>query len=123
MRLLLAALLVATAAGGSAIATQSFQSTTFIEPDKAFLLGGGQPGAFTVTGRNAGPAAVTVFVERNGQRDSVTTIAPGAKVDAEFPKGAMAIFRNQSSRESAVLKVTLRGQTSGLGMRYEAARR
>lgn len=98
---------------------QSVKSTTYIEPAQSFLLGGGQPGAFSVKGRNAGEVPVTVFIERAGKRDSVSTLAPGAKVDAEFPAGAMAVFRNASVGERAKLSITVRGNTRNLGMRYE----
>ena len=106
----------------SACATfASLRSTTYIEPGQSFLLGGGQPGGFSVRGRNAGGTPVTVYSEQAGRRDSVTTLAPGAPIDAEFPSNAMAVFRNTSRTTAAEVSITVTGTTSGLGMRYEAA--
>jgi hypothetical protein len=98
----------------------SLRSNTYIEPGKAFLLGGGQSGSFTVRGKNAGRNAVIVYSELAGKRDSVTTLAPGAEIDAEFPSRAMAIFRNTSTTGGAELSITVTGATTGLGMRYES---
>lgn len=107
----------------SACATfASLKSQTYIEPGKAFLLGGGQPGAFSVAGRNAGDVAVSVFRDSSGTRDSVTTLAPGASIDAVFPAGSMAVFRNSSPTKGAQLVITVRGDVSNLGMRYEPSK-
>jgi hypothetical protein len=99
----------------------SLRSNTYIEPDKAFLLGGGQSGSFSVKGRNVGPNAVVVYNELAGRRDSVITLAPGAEIDAEFPARAMAVFRNTSKTGGAELSITVTGAISGLGMRYETS--
>ncbi len=101
----------------------SLKSETSIEPNKSFLLGGGQPGAFEVTGRNSGTVSVTLFVERNGKRDSIAIVPAGSAIDATFPAGAMAVVRNESSTLTAVVTVTVRGDIANLGMRYEPARR
>jgi hypothetical protein len=117
-------LLVAAATAFTGCASfAALNSETYIEPSKAFKLGGGQPGAFTVAGRNAGDVPVSVFVEANGRRDSVTTIAPGAPVDAAFPAGAMAVFRNTSTERGARVKIRVTGDIASLGMRYEDNRR
>jgi len=97
----------------------SLTSTTTIEPDKAFRLGGGQPGAFYVRGTNSGTVPIVVFSELDGKRDSVTTIAPGAPVDARFPKSATAIFKNTSSTQTATVSIKVTGDINALGMRYE----
>ncbi len=62
---------------------------------------------------------MTVFIEREGKRESVSTLAPVAKADAEFPARAMAVFRNASAGERAKLSITVRGNTRNLGRRYE----
>jgi hypothetical protein len=109
--------LIGTLPACAAFAT--LRSNTYIEPGKAFLLGGNQTGSFSVKGRNAGRAAVIVYSELAGRRDSVTTLAPGATIDAEFPSRALAVFRNTSTSGGAELTLTVTGATSGLGMRYE----
>ncbi len=101
------------------LACRSLTSTTTIAPDQAFRLGGGQAGAFVVRGTNAGPVAVVVFSELAGRRDSVVTVAPGAAVDARFPRGATAVFRNSSSTVPATVAIKVTGDISALGMRYE----
>jgi hypothetical protein len=101
----------------------SLTSETMIEPAKAFRLGGGQNGSFTVTGRNSGRVPISVFIEQNGTRDSIVTIAAGADIDAVFPKGAMAIFRNESNEREARVAVRVKGDIGSLGMGYEANRK
>lgn len=97
----------------------SLNSETTIPPGQAFRLGGGQRGAFSVRGTNAGGVPVSVFLETAGKRDSVTTVLPGAEIDAEFPSGAVAIFRNASPASPAVVRIKVTGAISNLGMRYE----
>lgn len=123
MRIPLLTALAAFASATTARDLQVLKSTTYIEPAKSFLLGGGQPGRFTVAGKSVGRTDVTVFVERAGRRDSIATLTPGKKVDAEFPAGSMAVFRNESNGVSAELALEVRGKIDGLGMRYEPARR
>ena len=100
-------------------ACTSLTSTTVIEPGKAFRLGGGQAGAFLVRGTNAGTVAVSVFSEVAGKRDSIRTLAPGAPVDARFPRSATAIFRNTSSTVPATVAIKVTGDIGALGMTYE----
>ena len=102
-----------------AAACTSLNSTTFIEPGKAFRLGGGQAGSFLVRGTNAGSVAVSVFSEVDGKRDSIVTLAPGAPVDARFPKSATAIFKNTSSTVPATVAIKVTGDIGALGMTYE----
>lgn len=103
-------------------ACTSVTSRTSIDPGQAFKLGGGQLGAFTVRGSNSGAVPVVVFVDRNGVRDSVTTVAPGQRVDATFPARAMAVFVNRSDTQGASLTVHITGIASSLSMGYEANR-
>ena len=98
----------------------SLTSTTTIAPGKAFRLGGGQGGSFVVRGTNAGSVAVVVFSEVDGKRDSLLTLAPGAPVDARFPRTATAIFKNTSSTVDATVTITVTGDVGALGMTYEA---
>lgn len=100
-------------------ACASLTSTTIIEPGKAFRLGGGQAGPFDVRGTNIGPVAIVVFSELGGRRDSVLTLAPGAPVDARFPKAAMAIFMNTSTTLPATVAIKVTGDIGSLGMGYE----
>ena len=103
-------------------ACASLTSTTTIAPGEAFQLGGGQVGAFVVRGTNAGPVPIVVFSELRGSRDSIVTLAPGAPVDARFPKSAMAIFKNPSTTTSATVSIKVTGDIQSLGMRYERTR-
>jgi hypothetical protein len=100
-------------------ACASLTSTTTIEPGKAFRLGGGQDGAFSVRGTNTGPVAIVVSSELGGKRDSLLTLAPGAPVDVAFPKSAMAVFMNTSSTQSAIVAIKVTGDIGTLGMGYE----
>jgi hypothetical protein len=116
----LAAALVLQLALTACASFASLRSNTYIEPGKAFLLGGGQSGSFSVKGKNVGPNAIVVYNELAGRRDSVTTLPPGAEIDAEFPARAMAVFRNTSKTGGAELSIKVTGAISTLGMRYEA---
>jgi hypothetical protein len=60
-----------------------------------------------------------VFSELAGKRDSVITLAPGAPVDARFPKSAMAIFMNTSVTKTATVAIKVTGDIGSLGMGYE----
>lgn len=102
-------------------ACSSLTSTTSIDPGTAFRLGGGQAGAFVVRGTNAGLVPIIVFSERDGKRDSILTLAPGAPVDARFPGTATAIFMNTSSSQTATVAITVTGDVGALGMRYEVS--
>jgi hypothetical protein len=108
---------------GGCASLGSLSSETMIEPGKAFRLGGGQREAFSVTGRNSGRAPISVFVEQNGKRDSIVTIGAGGAIDAAFPKGAMAILRNESDEREARVAVRVKGDIGSLGMGYEANRK
>jgi hypothetical protein len=101
-------------------ACASLTSTTSIDPGKAFRLGGGQPGAFVVRGTNMGPVPVIVYSEVAGKRDSLATAAPGQRIEAQFPKSAMAVFTNTSTSRTAVVAITVTGDTRSLAMTYEA---
>jgi hypothetical protein len=101
-------------------ACTSVTSRTSIDPGQAFRLGGGQLGAFTVRGSNSGAVPVVVFMDRDGARDSITTVAPGQKVDATFPARSMAVFVNRSDTQGASLTVHITGIASSLSMGYEA---
>ena len=116
---LIALTLTLTPLLGACAMFNSVTSVTTIEPNKAFRLGGGQAGAFTVRGRNEGQVAVVVYSEVAGKRDSVLTLAPGALVDAQFRSNATAVFRNTSSVESATVSLKVTGDVRGLGMGYE----
>jgi hypothetical protein len=104
---------IAPALGGT------INSNLQIEAGKTFELGGGQEGAFVVTGRNTGPVAVEVLGKPEGGAALVRgTVAPGAAVDARFAAGEMALLRNTSSERMATLKLTISGDTTALGMSY-----
>lgn len=107
---------VTPAAGGT------INSNLQIEAGETFLLGGGQQGGFSVTGRNSGPVAVEVLGQAEGAAAPVVrgTVAPGGEVKADFAPGEMALLRNTSGARGARLKLRISGDTSALGMRYTA---
>jgi hypothetical protein len=117
-----AALILAAALSLTAVAEAgSINSNLQIEAGQTFELGGGQPGAFAVTGTNTGSVAVVVLGQREGKAAEVRgTVAPGGKVDANFAAGEMALLRNTSESRTAQLKLKVTGDTSSLGMTYSA---
>ena len=93
-------------------------SFTYIDAGKLFVLGGGQPGAFTVSGKNVGPVPVTVQERRaDGSVQERGTLTQGQQTQLDFPKGSAALLRN-SSTKLAVLSLDI-SRIQGLGMRYE----
>ncbi len=116
--------LCAMAAGASLCvsAHAAINSNLQIKAGQTFVLGGGQPGSFAVTGRNTGPVAVEVLGQHEGATAAQVrgTVAPGGEVDAKFGPGEIALLRNTSAREMARLQLKITGDTSSLGMRYSA---
>jgi hypothetical protein len=108
-------------AGGLAVAASAaINSNLQIEAGETFELGGGQAGSFTVTGRNTGPVAVEVLGKAEGAAAGVmrATVAPGARLEADFAPGEMALLRNTSNTKAARLKLRITGDTAALGMSY-----
>jgi hypothetical protein len=111
--------LALTLAGAAATQAGEINSDLQIEPGQTFELGGGQPGGFTVKGRNSGTVVVAVLGKRpDGQSVERGTVAPGGAVDARFAPGEMALLRNTSDVETARLRLVISGDTSSLGMTY-----
>jgi hypothetical protein len=100
-------------------ASAAISSNVYIKKNDAFLLGGTQPEAFKVSGTNTGPVAVQVLARYDGSDTEIATIAPGAKFKQDFAKSEIAILRNTSGTQTAIVKVRITGYTKGLGMRYE----
>jgi hypothetical protein len=103
-----------------AVQAGQINSNLQIEGGKTFALGGGQEGAFTVTGRNTGPVAVEVLGKVEGAQASVSrgTVAPGGDLKASFAAGETALLRNTSDSKTARLKLKISGDTAALGMSY-----
>jgi hypothetical protein len=99
--------------------SSTLNSTTWIPPGDAFELGGGNVGAFRVTGTNTGPTRVEVLAVRLNQPMTIATVPPGGSVDHEFSDGDLAKFRNLSSKDRAELTIVVRGAIGNLGMTYE----
>ena len=93
-------------------------SFTYIDAGKLFVLGGGQPKGFTVSGKNVGPVPVTVQERRaDGSVRERGTLARGQQTQLDFPEGSAALLCNGSTK-LAVLNLDISG-IRGLGMRYE----
>ena len=100
-------------------AAAAINSNLYIEPAKTFVLGGGQPGAFTVSGENKGAVAVEILAQEDGSATFIARVAPGERFEQDFARGEAALLRNSSEREQAHVKVRVTGYTRSLGMRYE----
>ncbi|GAA4359562.1 hypothetical protein GCM10023185_26270 [Hymenobacter saemangeumensis] len=106
-----------------AAAQSNLKSHLLVDAGKQFALGGGQPGSFTVAGRNSGPVPVEVAERpRSGAVVSRGTLAPGQRARLRFAEGSTALVVNRSARQ-AVLDLTVRGDTRALQMVYEPASR
>lgn len=105
------------------LAPTKLHSHLLIDAGKQFLLGGGQPGAFTVRGQNVGPVPVDVREEpRSGPAIGRGTLAPGATARLKFAAGATARLINRGTKQ-AVLELDVTGDTGQLRMTYEPAQR
>ena len=102
----------------AATALAAINSNLSIEPAQTFILGGGQRGAFTVSGENTGPVAVEVLARDDTGDTAVATLAPGARFEQPFARGEGALLRNTSRTATAQVKVRVTGDTGNLGMRY-----
>ena len=94
-----------------------------IPPGEAFLLGGEQRGAFTVTAENVGSVPVSIGPESEPRRldaaagpDVHVTIEPGERGSMRFERGQAALFTNLGSK-TARLRAVIRSDTP-LGMGY-----
>jgi len=105
---------------GTAVSAGEINSGLRIEAGQTFALGGGQRGSFTVSGRNTGPVAVVVLAKGESAAVVKGRVEPGARVDAAFGPGEMALLRNTSDTRTARLKLKISGDTAALGMTYSA---
>ena len=101
-------------------AAQRIHSHLFIESGKQFILGGDQPGAFRVQGKNTGPVPVEVRERlRDGHLLPRAVLPPGEETTLHFKAGSAALLRNTSTRR-AVLDLDITGSHPGR-MTYEPA--
>lgn len=114
----LAAIAIAGAAAFAVSTSAAINSNLYIPKAETFVLGGKQPGAFTVTGRNRGKVAVEVLARADGEETYLAKIAPGERFKQGFAQGEGALLRNTSDAEQAYVKVRITGTTSNLGMSY-----
>lgn len=116
-------LLAALTSLGLTLAPAKLHSHLLIDAGKQFLLGGGQPGAFTVKGQNVGPVAVVVREEpRTGPAIARGTLAPGTTARLKFAAGSTARLSNLGARQ-AVLELDVTGDVAQLRMTYEPIQR
>lgn len=111
-------LLAAGAMAATPAAAWTTRSTTWIPAGQTFVLGGGQPAAFVVEGRNTGPVPVTISAGMDGgPRAFVATVQPGATVKHRFAPGETAWLANGSPTQRAEMTLQLKN-VSGLRMTY-----
>ena len=111
--------LAAVAAVSATAAAAAISSNVYIDARKTFVLGGKQPGAFSVKGQNKGSVRVEVLAQADGAAILVASVEPGQKFDYDFAKGEGALLRNTSTQARAHVKVRVTGATKNLGMGYE----
>ena len=109
---------LATAATATSAAA-AIGSNVYIDARQTFVLGGAQPGAFTVRGQNKGDVTVEVFAAEDGERVLVAVVEPGERFNADFARGEGALLRNTSAEARAHVRVRITGMTRNLGMGYE----
>ncbi|MEL7188225.1 MAG: hypothetical protein AAGK17_01630 [Pseudomonadota bacterium] len=110
---------VLSAAIAAPIASAAISSNVYIDAKETFVLGGQQPGAFTVKGQNKGNVTVEVFASDQDETVLVAKLEPGERFKADFAQGEAAWLRNTSQAAKAHVKVRVTGTTSNLGMGYQ----
>jgi hypothetical protein len=118
MRTLTSALALTMALLSCACAALAGNSQTQIDGGQTFVLGGEQRTPVFVEGRNVGTVPIEVIKQAKGERMPLQTVAPGQAFSATFGAGEMAMLRNTSPTQRAVVKVSFNRDVSELSMRY-----
>ncbi|MEL7197433.1 MAG: hypothetical protein AAGL10_03880 [Pseudomonadota bacterium] len=111
--------IAASVAVGASIASAAISSNVYIDAKETFVLGGKQPGAFSVKGTNKGEVTVEIYASDEDGAVLVGTVAPGDAFKANFAKDEAAWLRNTSTNARAHVRVRITGTTSNLGMGYQ----
>ena len=93
-------------------------STTYIDPNKSFVLGEGRHGSYKAKIINKGKVDIEVFVQPlDKERVSVGVLKPNAVDEYRIEKDTKVIFKNLGD-ETATIGIKLSGDTS-LSMGYK----
>lgn len=96
----------------------TLHSTTYIDPEKSFVLGEGNHGSYSAKIKNAGAGDIEVIKsDLGGNQTSLGILKKGASAEYSVPKNTTVRFKNLSDKEGEI-KIKLRGDT-GLSMGYE----
>lgn len=94
-------------------------STTYIDPNKSFMLGQGKHQGYSADIRNAGQNGVEVFtIAETGDSTSLGVLRPNEKKNYAVPANTLVRFKNLSSVLGATIQIELRGDTN-LSMGYK----
>ncbi len=93
-------------------------STTTIEPNQSFVLGGGKHDSYNAKITNKGKVDIEVFTEReNEERKSLGVLKPNDRSEYSVAKNTKVIFKNLGDK-TATIGIKLLGDT-GLSMGYK----
>lgn len=101
-----------------AFSLNAFNSTTYIDPYKTFIVGEGSHGAFSVKVTNAGPAEILIYsCTKGGLPNKLHALKPNEKIKLDIAANTQIQFTNNNDTKSTLL-LTLKGDVN-LSMNYK----
>jgi hypothetical protein len=98
---------------------KTLTSTTYIEPQKSFVLGEGAHGSYTATVENVGTDQIEVIqINNRGEATTLGTLKVGQKNTYTVPDNTTINFKNSSINETGTIKILAKGDTN-LSMGYK----
>ncbi len=98
---------------------KTLSSTTYIEPQKSFVLGEGTHGSYTATVENVGADQIEVIqINNRGEATTLGTLKVGQKNTYTVPDNTTINFKNSSINETGTIKILAKGDTN-LSMGYK----
>jgi hypothetical protein len=94
-------------------------STTYIDPEKSFVLGEGTHSKYKAEVKNIGNTVIEVInVEEGGNEALLTVLKAGDKGIYAVKKNATVIFKNKSVEKTGTIQIKISGD-SNLSMDYK----
>lgn len=99
-------------------ACSTIKSTTYIEPDKSFVLGVNKHGDFKASVKNSGSTTIEIYtIAENGEEKLVSTLDKEENGFFKLEKNIGVRFKNLSNKTTAKIEIKAKGE-SNLSMGY-----
>jgi len=101
-------------------ACKSLTSTTYIDPNKSFVLGDGLHGSYTARIKNVGADVIEVSQsDKNGTATSLGSLQRRESREYKVGANTTVIFKNKNREEKGVIEILVTGNPTGsLSMGY-----